>query len=312
MRHIAAILACFLSVLPSLDAQDLFKKEAFSQSYNEPGDTLGRDTTDTMFSFKEFFGGVAHRRDARIGTLFAGSTVFIGAQQIHNRQYWKLPITYGGLAAGIGYGIHYRRQYNSSVRAYEAGNTLTIDNDAKRISNLCFGGAALIYWSTLLDGTAFYKPTGHINPGRSTIYSILLPGLGQAYNGEYWKVPIYWTCLGASWYFYTNNQLNYKRFKRIHNEATTEGSGYDGPYTAENALYYRNVYRRYRDYSFVALVGFYLLQVIDANVFAYMQDFELSDDLSIRMEPAVIAPDNAYAFGPAVTPAFGMRLGLTF
>ena len=61
----------------------------------------------------------------------------------------------------------------------------------------------------------------------------------------------------------------------------------------------------------VALVGFYLLQVIDANVFAYMHDFEVSDDISMRVEPAVIAPVNAYAMNVGEN-AIGFRIGLRF
>lgn len=90
------------------------------------------------------------------------------------------------------------------------------------------------------------------------------------------------------------NSKNYKRFKRIHNEATNPDGGYTGSIPAERALYFRNVYRRYRDYSVVAIVGSYLLQVIDANVFAYMQDFEMNDELTLNVTPTVISPYNEY------------------
>ena len=145
------------------------------------------------------------------------------------------------------------------------------------------------------------------------------------YNGEYWKVPIYWGALMGSAYFLANNHTNYIRYKRIHNEATSPDTQYTGPIPAETALYYRNVFRRYRDYSIVALVGFYLLQVIDANVFAYMQDFELSDDLSVHIEPKIYSPLEAYAFSGTTSavsvPAFstggpqagvGLSIGLRF
>ena len=70
----------------------------------------------------------------------------------------------------------------------------------------------------------------------------------------------------------------------------------------------------------VAIVGSYLLQVIDANVFAYMQDFEVNDDLTMKISPTVISPYNEYALSP-VRPsgtgfmgnnAVGLRVGLTF
>jgi len=98
----------------------------------------------------------------------------------------------------------------------------------------------------------------------------------------------------GSYHFYALNSKNYKRYKRIHNEATNPDSNYDGRIPAERALYFRNVYRRYRDYSVVAIAGSYLLQIIDANVFAYMQDFEVNDDLTLKVTPTIISPYNEY------------------
>ena len=108
------------------------------------------------------------------------------------------------------------------------------------------------------------------------------------------------------------NQLQYKRFKRIHNEATTPDSGYDASISEQTALYYRNLYRRYRDYSILAVAGFYLLQVIDANVFSYMQDFEVNDDISLQVRPTLITPETHYAFSGGGSTALGLSLGLNF
>lgn len=306
----------------SVCAHAQFKEEAFTQSYNAPDDTTSaNDTSDKMFSFKELFGGVAHKQDLRIGTMFAGSLFMPGISQIYNRNYWKLPIIYGGIGVCAGLGGHYLHKYNVSKKKYEelqsllppdmSGVNITpgIDYNAKRTGTILMVGAGLIYWGSLMDGAINYKKDIHPHPGRATVYSILLPGLGQAYNGEYWKIPIYWGCLiGSAHFLYTNN-VNYQRFKRIYTESYQEG--YNGPVTQSQAQYYRDVYRRYRDYSVVALVGFYLLQVIDANVFAYMHDFEVSDDISMRVEPAVIAPDNAYAMNVGEN-AIGFRIGLRF
>ena len=85
---------------------------------------------------------------------------------------------------------------------------------------------------------------------------------------------------------------------------------YTGPISAQTALYYRDVYRRYRDYSVLAIAGFYLLQAIDANVFAYMHDFNVSDDLTLSVSPALVGADQEYAL--ATGPAMGLRFGLTF
>ena len=73
----------------------------------------------------------------------------------------------------------------------------------------------------------------------------------------------------------------------------------------------------------VAFVGSYLLQVIDANVFSYMQGFEVDDNLTMKVSPAVIPPANAYAFSPGSgggalwsdisgNSALGMKVGITF
>lgn len=312
------LLVLALATAFSFGANAQFKEEAFSQSYNNPADTLAsRDSVDQMWTFKEFFHGVAkHDSTLKIGSMFAGSTVFIGAEQFYNKQYWKIPVIYAGIGTGIGMGIKYNKQYKASKRAYEAANeadpetTLTIDQDARRMSNYMFAAAGLVYWGGLMDGVVNYKRDVKNQAGKATIYSILLPGLGQAYNGEFWKIPIYWGAMIGSYHYWSTNNTNYKRYKRIHNEATAEDSTYEGLIPAERALYYRNAFRRFRDYSMVALVGSYLLQVIDANVFSYMQDFEVNDDLSMRVGPAVIPQNNEYAL--LGNSALGLKVGFTF
>ena len=108
-----------------------------------------------------------------------------------------------------------------------------------------------------------------------------------------------------------NNNKNYKRFKRIHNEAASKDPNYTAQISEETAKWYRDVYRRYREYSIVATALLYVLQVMDANVFAYMHDFEVTDDISMSVEPAVIPPNNAYAINSAPN-SFGLRVGVTF
>lgn len=321
-------IAAFLTAF-SICASAQFKEKAFTQTYNDTtkANTSQKDTSDKMFSFKELFGGVAHKQDLRIGTMFGGSVFLPGISQIYNRDYWKLPVIYGGIGVCAGLGGYYLHEYNQSVKAYKnffgstditsAYNPPQINYSAKTAGTWLMVGAGLFYWGALMDGVVNYKKDLHPHPGRATIYSILLPGLGQAYNGEYWKIPIYYGCLlGSAHYLYTNH-INYVRFKKIHNEATTPGSGYDQNISGETAKWYRNVYRRYRDYSIVALVGFYLLQVIDANVFAYMHDFEVGNDITMQLEPAVISPNNMYAQQPMMTTAMGnsaigFRFGLRF
>ena len=101
LRGLHIVLTAVLLGVGALTASAQFKQDAFRQTYADTTLTEYKDTTDKLFSFKEFFGGVGHKHEARIGTLFAGSTVFIGSYQIYNKQYWKLPIVYGGIGTGI-------------------------------------------------------------------------------------------------------------------------------------------------------------------------------------------------------------------
>ena len=309
---IAAVLF-LLTACPSV-CRAQFKQEAFKQSYTDPSDTTATDSTQVMFSFKEYFGGLKHTRDARIGVVVGGSSVFIGGAQIYNRQYWTLPVIYGAIGAGVGGGLVYRRKWQQEG-----------SEDFRRMSNWFFAGAGLAYWGALMDGTVNYRKDIPVQAGKATLYSLLLPGLGQAYNGEYWKIPIYYGCLLGSVHFYSVNRKNYLRYKWIYDQATNPDIQYDGPVQESTAKYYRDVYRRYRDYSVLAIAGFYLLQVIDANIFSYMRDFDLSDDIELSLSPAVITDTPAYSYDQYAlstgcrtgypgtnSQGFGLRLGLTF
>ena len=333
--HIFTTAVCLLLFAQRSDAQ--FKEGAFTQNYNEYSDSTSvADSVDKLFSFKEFFGGLAHKNEIKVGTMFAGSMIFPGTAQIYNRQYWKLPIIYGGIGAFAGTGGYYLHKYNQSKKTYDSFmaqktafesahnipypfNEPTLDLKSKTTGTWLMVGAGLVYWGSLMDGVVNFKSEKDPDPGRATIYSALLPGLGQIYNGELFKVPIYWGCLLGGFHFLTTNNTNYVRFKRIHNEATNPDPAISSqvPIAGETAKWYRDVYRRYRDYSIVATAAFYILQIIDANVFAYMHDFEVDDDISMNVEPTIIAPDNAYALNTA-NPynggynAVGFKIGLRF
>jgi len=298
LRFILISLILLALFAPGANAQ--FKEDAFTQNYNDKKDSLNRnDTTDKLVNFQEIFGGLAHKREMRIGTMFGTSIFLPGTAQIYNKQYWKLPIFYGGIGAGIACGVVYGNKYNS-----------TQEDKYKTISTLSYVGAGLMYYASLMDGVVSYKSDRKPHPGRATIYSILCPGLGQIYNKEYWKVPIYVGGLVTAVYCFDFNRKNYIRFRDIYREANEEG--YSGPVTADQAKYYRDEYRRYRDYSIVAIGLVYLLQIIDANVFCYMNDFDVTENVALNVSPSVIMPEYyASNFTPA-TPAAGLRLGLRF
>ena len=299
LRRLIAAVILFAGL--SLTSHAQFKEDAFSQNYST--DDAVDTTKNTLFNFRELFGGIAHTREARIGTLFAGALVMPGTYQIYNKDYWKLPFVFGGLGGFGGVGIYSHVMYHK-----------TNDPAYKNLRSWMIAGFAATYWATLMDGVISYKSDRKPHPGKATLYSLLLPGLGQAYNGEYWKIPIYWGLLAGTYHFYYVNKNNYLRYKRIYNELNDENATYQGPaqITSSTALYYRDVFRRYRDYSMLGMVLVYVIQIIDANVFAYMDGFEVSDDITFRVEPALIPPETQYATTAIPPASFGVRLGLNF
>ena len=283
------------AVLSGVGAFAQFKTEAFTQQYNDDP-AAAADSTDRLFSLKEYIGGLRHRNELKIGTMTAGSAVFIGGSQIYNRQYWKLPIVYGAIGGSLGAGL------------------ILNAKDNKKAATWCFVGAGAAYWATLMDGVINYRPNDYPHPGTATLFSLFVPGLGQIYNHEYWKLPIYLGAMGFAVHYYLDCRTNYERFRDIYIEASDAGSAYNGPVSGDQALYYRNIYRRYRDYSVLAIAALYLLQVIDANVFSYMHDFEVDDDISLRVAPTMILPEYQIASVKPVSQqaAFGLKLGLSF
>lgn len=292
MKIIKLILALLLSICASKAALAQFREQAFTQQYNSDV-TKDQDSTAVLFSFKEYFAGLGHKQEIGIGTMAAGSALVIGGCQIYNQDYWKLPIVYGAIAGSAGAGLILQSQGNSQAAKY------------------CYIGAGLAYWATMMDGVISYKPDDYPHSGKATLYSILVPGLGQIYNKEYWKLPIYLGAMGFGFHYHADCVKNYNRFRDLYIAASDPSTASTSPISADQALYYRNVYRRYRDYAVLAIAALYLLQVVDANVFSYMHGFEVDDNISFKLEPTVLAPEMQLAsLGP--NPALGLRLGISF
>lgn len=281
----AAVIAALL--VTCLDASAQFKKDAFSQSYNDDA-AAPADSTEKIFNIKEYWGGITHKNEASVQTIFEGSTILLGGMQIYNKDYWKLPIIYTGIAAGVGGGLYFK------------------NTDNKTAATACFIGAGLTYWGSLMDGVVNYSPHTYPNAGKATLYSLLCPGLGQIYNHEMWKLPIYVGGMGVAFHFYSTHKMNYERFRNM----LLEGNE---TIPQSTAIYYKDIYRRYRDYSVLAIAAVYLLQVIDANVFAYMHNFEVKEDLAFFSEPTIIMPSSTdFAMGGSAAPALGMSFGIRF
>ena len=122
-----------------------------------------------------------------------------------------------------------------------------------------------------------------LTPAKAAFYSAVIPGLGQAYNKRYWKIPLVYGAIGTSLYFYLDSNKKYHQFRDEY-KRRLEG------YTSEEYAYLDNnrliagqkFYQRNRDLSSLFIVGFYVLNIIDANVDAALMQFNVDDRLSLK------------------------------
>lgn len=154
----------------------------------------------------------------------------------------------------------------------------------------------VIFFSALLLGNSAFAQDVSVDlikkhsPTRATIYSAVLPGLGQAYNHNYWKIPVIYAGGAAFAYgIYFYNDL-YKDWEKKYNY-------YDdkllNEYTREGAREMRNGYRRWRDMCIIGTSAWYLLNILEAYVYANLFDFDVSDNLSFRISPTLMPTAHA-------------------
>ena len=139
------------------------------------------------------------------------------------------------------------------------------------------------------------------NPTKATWLALVIPGGGQIYNRKYWKLPIFYGGFAGCAYALTWNSKMYKDYSTAYKDAMNGNMqsssitdllppGYTISETQLKELLRKrkDTYRRYRDLSIFAFIGVYLLSVIDAYVDAELSNFDITPDLSMKVEPAVI------------------------
>ncbi|MDG1291769.1 MAG: DUF5683 domain-containing protein [Flavobacteriaceae bacterium] len=138
-----------------------------------------------------------------------------------------------------------------------------------------------------------------LTPSKAAFYSSIVPGLGQIYTGKYWKVPIIYGGLGASGYFYFYQTKQMNSFRDIYKRRI---AGYTDDKYANRILQNdqliqgMNFHKRYRDLAVLYFMGFYLLNILDANVGAHLMQFNVNDQLTLRpqLEPNLLNTDMNY------------------
>lgn len=139
------------------------------------------------------------------------------------------------------------------------------------------------------------------NPTKATWLALVIPGGGQIYNRKYWKLPIFYGGFAGCAYALTWNNKMYKDYSNAYKDAMNghmDSSSITDLLPPNHRIpdsqlqellrKRKDTYRRYRDLSIFAFIGVYLLSVVDAYVDAELSNFDITPDLSMRVEPAVI------------------------
>ena len=148
------------------------------------------------------------------------------------------------------------------------------------------------------------------SPKRAAFLSLALPGAGQVYNGRWWKVPIVYGAIGGMVYLIDYNE---RLYDRLETALTAQRNGEEHEFTGttignENSLRaLRDGFDKDRQLSYIGLVFVYALQSMEAFVDAHLQDFDVSDDLSLKLKPK-LEPIMAQGIQPSI----GIGIELTF
>lgn len=261
------------------------------------------------------------------------STVLPGYGQIYNKQYWKLPILYGVFGTSLGMFIHEGSTYRPLKKQYEAMTDLSLErtpeldelqrrmirSNTRRQLYLAAAIGSYIYF--IGDAAVNYATNEVSAVKKATTLAFICPSAGQIYNKSYWKVPVVLGGFASMAYCIDWNNRGYQRFKKAYrlksewDKADPETrpaqspDEFHGRYSAEFLKNLKDNNRRNRDLCIIATAGIYLLQVVDAHVDAHLKDFDVSDDLAVKMTPTL---DYAYIPGRGGRPVSGFKLTFSF
>ena len=161
------------------------------------------------------------------------------------------------------------------------------------------------------------------NPTKATWMALVIPGGGQIYNRKYWKLPIFYGGFVGCTYALTWNNRMYKDYANAYKDAVNNNwsassitellpasyiSRTSKTQVTETLRKRKDMYRRYRDLSIFAFIGVYALSVIDAYVDAELSNFDISPDLSMRVEPTLLNGGNSLRSKQTV----GVQCSFTF
>jgi hypothetical protein len=147
-------------------------------------------------------------------------------------------------------------------------------------------------------------------PAKAAFYSAVIPGLGQAYNKQYWKVPLALAAVGLPIYAYTINDKEYNRLRdafriRLAGGTDDEFSNEDGTpiISTEGLERAQRTSQRNKELSILITAALYVIQIIDANVDGHLSQFSVDRNLSFLpyMDYNTLAIGNSYGFNLSYT-----------
>jgi hypothetical protein len=145
-------------------------------------------------------------------------------------------------------------------------------------------------------------------PATAAFYSAVLPGLGQAYNKKYWKIPIIYAGLGVGIYAYTWNQKQYHDYRDEYKRRLDGTNDPDHPIFGEldddRIIRGQKFYQKNRDLAALITAGIYILNIVDANIDAHLMQFNVNDNLSIKPEMNQNQIDYKFNYGMTLSYSF--------
>ncbi|TRX72205.1 DUF5683 domain-containing protein [Carboxylicivirga sp. M1479] len=183
---------------------------------------------------------------------------------------------------------------------------LSLPLTAQRTEEFVSQGDTAILKGVVVDTPVVEKKH---SPHKASFYAAILPGMGQAYNKKYWKIPILYAGIGGVAYGIHFNTKYYNKYKAAYRDFVIRDPGnksyleFIPPNLSEEQIYgeyeqwfeealnsKKQYYRRYRDLSYIGMIGLYVLQIVDASVDAHFNNFDISDDLSMQVQPSMMPP----------------------
>jgi len=156
----------------------------------------------------------------------------------------------------------------------------------------------------IIKDTVKSEEINPLAPAKAAFYSAILPGLGQAYNKKYWKIPLVYGAIGTSLYFYADNNKKYHQYRDAYKRRLAGFNDDEFQYLDNDRLIAaQRLFQRNRDISLLFTAAFYILNIVDANVDAHLIQFNVNDKLTLT--PDVY--QNEINFKPNVGLTFNYR-----